>query len=98
MAKPASTHFVVTGSLTDSGSPIYYRGPSSWSPHLAEAQCLDSEDVASEIVKQAELNAQRIVSDPYSFPVALEGAHIDPLTARERIRAGGPTVPVRRAD
>ncbi len=98
MAKPASTHFVVTASLTDSGAPAYFRASGDWGTNLSDAQCIDSEDQAVDIAKRAESQAQRLVCDPYSFPVALQGNDIDPLTARERIRAGGPTVPVRRPD
>jgi hypothetical protein len=38
------------------------------------------------------------VADPYFFGVRLEGTAIDPLTAREEIRAKGPTVAYGRHD
>jgi hypothetical protein len=39
-----------------------------------------------------------MISDPYVIEVRAEGGAIDPLSARERIRASGPTVRIRRPD
>jgi len=36
--------------------------------------------------------------DPAAGPVRADGGTIDPLTARERIRANGPTIRIRRPD
>jgi hypothetical protein len=50
------------------------------------------------LLAQAE-KQQRIVCDPYVFDVRVEpGGTIDPLSARERIRAFGPSTRVRRPD
>jgi Protein of unknown function (DUF2849) len=99
MAKSSKgSHFVVTASITDSGSPTYLKADGVWSPRLAEARCLESEAEAAGLVEEANVHQQRLVSDPYAFPVLIEDGAIDPLSAREHIRANGPSVRVRRPD
>ena len=50
------------------------------------------------LVARAEQEHQRLVCDPYTFPVRFEASAIDPLSARENIRAKGPSIPIRRPD
>jgi hypothetical protein len=98
MAKSKGTHFVVTASITDSGSPTYLKADGAWSPALDDARILQSEAEASGLVEEANVHQQRHVSDPYAFSIALDNGKIDPLSAREYIRARGPSVRVRRPD
>jgi hypothetical protein len=97
MAKPKGTHFVVSASLLASGAPAYRRQNGSWSTDLQEAH--PAADAAErDAMLAAAAREEAIVADPYAFEVRLDGATIDPLTAREAIRAKGPTVAYRRPD
>jgi hypothetical protein len=41
---------------------------------------------------------QRAITDPYVIEVSVKDGAIHPLSARERIRATGPTIRIRRPD
>jgi hypothetical protein len=41
---------------------------------------------------------ERVVCDPYFFDVRVQRELLEPLSARERIRAQGPSTRVRRPD
>lgn len=97
MATPKGTHFVVTANLLGSGAPTYRRKDGSWSTSLQDAHPAETEAERDQMLADA-MREEAIVADPYFFPVRLEGGAIDPLTAREEIRAKGPTVPYRRPD
>jgi hypothetical protein len=99
MAKSkGGTHFVVTANLTDAGSPTYLKTDGGWSPRLDDARCIETEAEAAGLVEDANVHQQRLVSDPYAINVAIEEGKIDPLSAKEHIRATGPSVRVRRPD
>jgi hypothetical protein len=89
--------WVVTANYTGDGGVAYMRADKSFTAQAAEAAVLATKDEAEALCKHA-LQAERIVSDPYLIEVAGEPGALDLLTARERIRATGPTVPVRRPD
>ena len=59
---------------------------------------IGDEPTAKALAATAVANEQREISDPYAIEVHADGGTIDPLTARQRIRANGPTVPLRRPD
>jgi hypothetical protein len=98
MAKTKPTHFVVSAALTSSGAPAYLKADGSWTSDLTEAQPVPSKDEAQQLAVQADLEQQAVVCDPYCFPVRFEQGAIDALSARENIRAKGPSVPIRRPD
>jgi hypothetical protein len=93
-----ATHWVVTANFTADGGVAYRRADGSWAPTLAEAQLIATEEEAEPFVRQAALREQHVVCDPYAIDVRWGSAGIEPLTARESIRARGPTVPLRRPD
>jgi hypothetical protein len=95
MATPKGTHFVVTANLLGSGAPAYRTKDGSWSTNLQDAHPAESEAERDQMVADS-LREEPVVADPYFFAVRLEGTTIDPLTAREEIRAKGPTVPYGR--
>jgi hypothetical protein len=97
MAIHGGTHFVISASFTESGAPAYLTGDGSWSPNLQAATTIPSEAERDEKLAEA-LRHERVVCDAYFFDVRVEGSVIDPLSARERIRAEGPTVRIRRPD
>lgn len=97
MAILGGTHFVISASLTDTGAPVYLTAEGTWSPDLQLAATVVTEAERDRLVQQA-LEQERLVCDPYFFDVRVEGGVIDPLSAREYIRAAGPTVRIRRPD
>jgi hypothetical protein len=95
---PAPNRFIVTGKFTADGSNSWRRADGTWSRVIAEAELLTDEASGKVHVTRAVATEQREITDPYVIPVFADGASIDPLSARERIRANGPTVRIRRPD
>lgn len=94
---PAPTHSIVTANYTDDGGVAWRRADGTWSRQIAEAGLLDA-PAATAAAASAKVSEQREISDPYVIEVHADGATIAPLTARERIRANGPTIRLRRPD
>jgi len=88
---PAPTHSIVTANYTEDGAVAWRRADGTWSRQIAEAGLLDA-PAATAAAATAKATEQREISDPYVIEVHADGATIDPLTARERIRANGPTI------
>lgn len=97
MATPKGTHFIVTANFIGSGAPAYRRKDGSWSTVLQEAHPAAQEGERDAMLAGA-AREEAVVCDAYAFPARLDGQTIDPLTAREEIRAKGPTVSYRRPD
>jgi hypothetical protein len=95
---PTPNRWVVTAKFTDDGSNAWRRADGTWSPRLDEAGLVTDEATAKTQVASTVANEQRHISDPYVIEVYAEAGTINPLSARERIRANGPTVPIRRPD
>lgn len=94
-AKP--THYVVSAGYLDDGAVAYLRADGGWTRKLAEAAAWPSEAEADAQIANAK-KQERVVCDPYAFGVLVNNGVIDPMTAREAIRAKGPTTPIRRPD
>jgi hypothetical protein len=88
----------VTGKLTDDASNVWRRADGTWSHNLQEAGVVSDEATAKAQAASATANEQRQITDPYVIEVHAADGTIDALTARERIRATGPTVHTRRLD
>jgi hypothetical protein len=97
-AVPAATHWIVTGNFTDDGAVAWRRADGTWSRVITEAGLLPDEPSAKALAAAALATEQREICDPYAIDVYAEAGVIDPLTARQRIRANGPTVAIRRPD
>ena len=95
---PTANAWVVTGKFTDDASNVYRRADGSWSRDLQQAGLVSDEATAKAQAASAVANEQRQITDPYVIEVNAEGGKIDALSARERIRASGPTVRIRRPD
>lgn len=93
-----ANRWVVTGKFTDDGANSWRRDDGTWSRTLDGAGLFETEAAAKAVVPAIVANEQRQISDPYLIEVFWDGQKIDPLSARESIRANGPTVPVRRPD
>jgi hypothetical protein len=97
MARRAGTHYVISAQALDTGAPTYLAVGGVWSPNLQQALTVLTEAERDELLAQA-MKQERIVCDPYFFDVRVDANTIDPLSARERIRAEGPTTRIRRPD
>lgn len=93
-----ANRWVVTGKFTDDAGNAWRRADGTWSRQLADAGLYTDEAAAKAQVADTVSKEQREISDPYVIEVHAANGTIDPLTARERIRATGPTVRVRRPD
>jgi hypothetical protein len=91
--------WIVSAAFTADGSVAYLTADGSFSPKVVEAQVYAQKQDAEAARKQA-AQQEAVVTDPYVMQVAddLAGGApaIDVLTARERIRSQGPTVPYGR--
>jgi hypothetical protein len=83
--------FVVTGSATASGHPLY-RTAHGWSRRFHEAAVLDAarRDAALRIAHADQFT----ICDPYAIEITVDDTGPSPKSLRERIRASGPTVPI----
>lgn len=97
MPKPKGTHWVVTAGFTDDGAPAYLTPTGDWSRLLEEADLIAEEERKDQLLARA-LGEETRVCDPYAIQVRRSDAGIDPLSARETIRAQGPTTRLRRPD
>jgi hypothetical protein len=95
---PMANHWIVTSNFTETGAVAWRRADGTWSPRFAESGLFPDEPAAKRVADAANAKEQREVADVYVIEVRAEGATLDPLTARERIRANGPTIPMRRPD
>jgi hypothetical protein len=86
----------VTGKLTDDAANVWRRADGTWSRDLQQAGVVGDEVTAKTFAATAAANEQRQITDPYVIEVRAENGAIVALTARERIRATGPTVQTRR--
>jgi len=94
---PSATHWIVTGNFTVDGAVAWRRADGTWSRRIADAGLVD-EPTARTLSAAASTTEQREICDPYGIEVAVAGDTIDPMTARQRIRANGPTIQLRRPD
>lgn len=83
---------VITANKLTFGEVVYWAQSRGWQDSLQQAHVLD--DVgAEEALKLAAGSVQRCeVVAPYAFPVRVEHGRIIPVSARELIRARGPSV------
>lgn len=99
MPPSPSTHWIVTANFTDDGAVAWRRADGTWSRALADAGLVADEAAAAALASRAAAAEQREVCDPYKIEVRVDDAGaVDVLTARERIRAAGPTIRLRRPD
>ena len=83
------TFQVVTANRLGSGAIVYLNKDTGWVPSIGEAT-VASEDKIDALMKKAEADvAANVVVEAY--PIEITGNH-EPLSARERIRAQGPSI------
>ena len=93
-----TSKWVITGKFTADGSNAWRRADGTWSSSLGEAGVFSDEASVKDPIAQTAATEQRLISDPYAIEVQVADGKLAPLTARERIRASGPTVRLRRPD
>lgn len=97
MTAQSDTCFVITGSLTREGSVAYLAEDGSWADGLAAAATFADEESAD--ARLAEVRkAESVVTEPYTFAARRTGDGIEPTSAREQLRAAGPSTRLRRPD
>jgi hypothetical protein len=97
MSQSKALKWVVTANFTSAGAVAYLRADKSVTRVLDEAACFATKEEA-EAMRKVALGMEAIIADPYLMEVAELPTGLDPLTARERIRAQGPTIRLRRPD
>ncbi len=88
---------VVTARFLSDGAPAYLTRAGVWSRALQEANVLPTAEGTALADARAQSD-QPTVADPYVFKVEVRDVVIDPLSTRERIRANGPSIRMRRPD
>ncbi|MDG2303329.1 MAG: DUF2849 domain-containing protein [Candidatus Binatia bacterium] len=89
--------YVITGSLTDEGSVAYLRAGGTWATTLAEAHAFKSEQQAETKLAEVKVH-ESVITEPYIFAAERVGDAIKPVSAREILRAEGPSTRIRRPD
>jgi hypothetical protein len=97
MAQRAGTHFVISAQFLGTGAPAYLTAAGAWSEDLQSAAAVLTDAERDQMLEQA-ARQERVVCDPYFFDVRVQRELLEPLSARERIRAQGPSTRVRRPD
>jgi sulfite reductase (NADPH) hemoprotein beta-component len=83
---------ILTANNLAPGEVVYWNG-SGWIPELQQAQVLQDAEAESVLKAAAESVARNEVVAPYLFAVWLDSSgRIIPASARELIRARGPSV------
>lgn len=97
VARTFGTHFVITANALDDGRSLWMRADRTWTPAFAEAYATDDAAERDALLVLAK-SQEHHVCDPYAAKVELSELGPIATTARERIRAEGPTTPLRRPD
>lgn len=83
---------VLTANTLGPGEVVYWSQTAGWQPVLQQAQVIDDRDEERALNAAAEWVQRCEVVAPYAFPVRIENGQIVPVSAREQIRAHGPSV------
>ncbi|MEN9580722.1 MAG: hypothetical protein RJA70_3731 [Pseudomonadota bacterium] len=97
MAQPKGTHFVVSAGDTLTGAPMYMKLDGTWTSKLSEATPIDDEAQRDALISLAR-GQERLICDPHAFNVTVDNGSPVPISVREKVRALGPTTPLRRPD
>ena len=91
------TCYVITGNLTADGSVAYLRADATWAATLAEANAFENEEQAEAKLTEVK-TAEGVITEPYVFTAERHDDAIKPVSAREILRAEGPSTRLRRPD
>ena len=82
--------YMVTGSATEDGRPLYMTAEEGWSDRITEAHVVEN-DGRLALLETAKTH-ERVVCDPYPIEVTPTDHGYEPITLKEKIRASGPTI------
>jgi hypothetical protein len=89
------THMAITANRLREGCVVYLTAAGQWSQDLRDALVVAGADAADALLAGALRNAAAdAIIGPYSFAVVLNGGAIAVSSQREKIRTGGPSVPI----
>lgn len=92
MAAPKPISKLLTANRLTNGETLFYRASGAWSPFVAEAKVVTTQEGADELTKiGAAAYAANQVIDVAVIDAVTDGA-VKPKEIREIIRATGPTV------
>jgi|SRR6185312_1896269 hypothetical protein len=91
MPKPP-LKWILTANFTRDGAVGYYTAAQTFSRQVIDVQVFPTKEEAEAALKSAKAREAE-VADPYITEVSEGPNGLDLLTARERIRSLGPTVP-----
>lgn len=97
MADDSDSCFVITGSLTREGSVVYLAADGAWELALEDAQAF-SDSTTAETRLETVKTAEGTITEPYVFEAKCIDGKISPYSAREQLRAQGPSTRLRRPD
>ena len=84
---------VITANFLTDGVTVYLTADNGWTEKLSEARFFaDPAETETPMKKAADDVARRVIVDPYVMDAELGKDGPLPVSARERIRANGPTV------
>jgi Protein of unknown function (DUF2849) len=83
---------VLTANRLAPGEVVYWNAVSGWVTDLQQAQLLEDAEAEPAVQAAAEWVSRNEVVAPYVFPVRVENGRVEPLSAREWVRAKGPSV------
>jgi hypothetical protein len=83
----------VTANYLGNGAVVFLAENGRWSPNVNDSAVAGDVSTAAALMAIAnKAAADQLVVGPYLFEVSAEGGRVRPLSARESIRAAGPTV------
>ena len=83
---------VLTANSLAPGEVVYWNTAAGWRSELQQAEVFDDAGAERALAAAAEWVAACEIVAPYLFPVRVENGLIVPVSAREKIRAQGPSV------
>ena len=89
--------WMITGSATEDGQPIYMQNDSSWTGIFSKGFIIENAEEREHMLCIAQQN-EKVVCDPYIIEVNIVDGKVHPNSLREQIRATGPTIalPIQR--
>ena len=93
-AKGASQPLVITANRLRDGRVVWLADAGRWSEALSDATVFLGEAAAAGMAVAGRAEAEQVIVTPYEVEIAATAAGPAPLRARERFRAGGPSIPL----
>ena len=92
-----ATCFLITGSLTLKGTVVYLDEAGNWVEKLENAVVFASEAAGEDRLSKVKAS-EAVITEPYTFVAERVAGQLVPTSAREKLRAEGPSTRLRRPD